>query len=429
MNDQPTEKSTEQIQVEGLRLLGEIEQFRKQAEEQAKAAELCRQKADSEALYAFNAKGACEGHATTIANLKGTAEADANAISTNKQRSDELTSAVTAGKASAEADGRIIADLRRETDLASNQSIDSARKAEERLKEIEESRTTAEAAAKEAKAAQDGAANARERAVAAQTQAEQFAKEAEELISNISAEHTQAAQLKAEIAAAATSAKTDQDNLAEILQHITKSDGIATKHEERAAALNKELEALLEKVEGLLPGATSASLATAFNKQRARFKSSQRKWIWTFVLCIVSLLGVSAPSFYRATFGDVSVFSWEVIFRGLSVRLPIAAPLVWLAIYAGRNYMLSLRLEEDYAYKEAISTAFEGYKREMNLIPAGDGANPTPLATLCGNVIKAIAERPGRIYDGKDQDITILTEMQSAAREGQQLGAKTIARA
>ncbi len=58
--------------------------------------------------------------------------------------------------------------------------------------------------------------------------------------------------------------------------------------------------------------------------------------------------------------------------RSSALRLQIVLPIIWLAIYAGRNYMMSVRMEEDYAYKEAISTAFEGYKREMEKIAAGD---------------------------------------------------------
>ena len=113
---------------------------------------------------------------------------------------------------------------------------------------------------------------------------------------------------------------------------------------------------------------------------------------------------LSRVSVRVATFGDKPM-NWDEVLRGLTIRLPIVIPLVWLAIYAGRNYMLSLRLEEDYAYKESISVAFEGYKREMTQIGTGDAANPSPLMTLCVNVLKAISERPGRIYDGKQQDI------------------------
>jgi hypothetical protein len=109
------------------------------------------------------------------------------------------------------------------------------------------------------------------------------------------------------------------------------------------------------------------------------------------------------------------------------MRLPIVAPLVWLAIYAGRNYMISLRLEEDYAYKEAISTAFEGYKREMEKIAAGESLNPTPITILCTNVLRAIAERPGRIYEGKHQDINLLTELNGVVEKGAEISKKKLA--
>ncbi len=78
-------------------------------------------------------------------------------------------------------------------------------------------------------------------------------------------------------------------------------------------------------------------------------------------ICFVpfALISVAAPSFYTAVVLKKAE-PWDDIFRSLVMRLPIVIPLVWLAIYAGRNYMMSLRLEEDYAYKKAISRAFEG---------------------------------------------------------------------
>jgi len=89
--------------------------------------------------------------------------------------------------------------------------------------------------------------------------------------------------------------------------------------------------------------------------------------------------------------------------------------------------MMSLRMEEDYAYKEAISTSFEGYKREMEKITASDGENPTPLTILCTNILRAIAERPGRIYESKPEDITLLSEIQALAKKGTELSSKPLA--
>jgi hypothetical protein len=90
--------------------------------------------------------------------------------------------------------------------------------------------------------------------------------------------------------------------------------------------------------------------------------------------------------------------------------------------------MMSLRMEEDYAYKEAISTAFEGYKREMEKIGTGDGENPTPLTILCTNILRAISERPGRIYEGKQKDINLLTEVQELVEKSAELSKKQLAK-
>jgi hypothetical protein len=73
--------------------------------------------------------------------------------------------------------------------------------------------------------------------------------------------------------------------------------------------------------------------------------------------------------------------------------------------------MLALRVEEEYAFKEAVSTAFEGYKREMvGIAASGENAMP-PLVSLCENVLNALTQRPGRIYEGRHDDITPLTPL------------------
>ena len=68
--------------------------------------------------------------------------------------------------------------------------------------------------------------------------------------------------------------------------------------------------------------------------------------------------------------------------------------------------MLSLRLEEDYSYKEVLSRSFEGYKRELSDVEVTD--TETPLSILCSNILESISEPPGRIYDKKHRDFTPL---------------------
>jgi hypothetical protein len=108
--------------------------------------------------------------------------------------------------------------------------------------------------------------------------------------------------------------------------------------------------------------------------------------------------------------------------------LPIVGPLVWLGIYAGRNYMLALRMQDEYAFKEAVSATFEGYKREMGAIEV-NGAETKPLLRLCENVLATLSERPGRIYEGHQEDITPLAPLTKLLRELPQSALKSITEA
>jgi len=443
--DPSAEPTASPILLEGQRILEEIKQFREQAEAQLKQAEIVRKKADSEALLAFNAKEACEKHATTIAGVKGTVEADANAIATNKQRSDEALAALNAGKASVDAEMKVIDGRRKEVDQSAiaidgrrreidQSAIDIIKAAEAgagRLKEVEASKESTENALRATSDSAKAASQAASETDASQKEAEKLCSDAEVLTAKISEHQKTTSQTVEETKALLTLAQTTEADLKKVAEHLAKSDEIATGHEQRVEVLKSELQTLMAKVEGLLPGATSAGLASSFNKQRSRFQSPQKQWLVTFVSCIVVLVVLAIPSFLSgissSLFGHPTDQSWTAAWRNLILRLPIVAPVVWLAIYAGRNYMMSLRMEEDYAYKEAISTAFEGYKREMEKITGSDGENPTPLTILCTNILRAIAERPGRIYEGKQKDINLLGEIQELTKKGAELSKKKLA--
>lgn len=432
------EPDTSQLSLQMRQLVGEINALRLQAEAHLKQIDVASRKADSEALLAFNAKKACEEHATTIAGVKGTVEADANAIATNKQRSDEALASLTTAKATVEADVKAIGSQRKEIDLAASDVVQAATnvgKAAEaggaKLKDIDSTKESAENHLMEATQSAKAAARSATDAASAQNRAEQSSAAAAASATAISGEHEVTAGLVEKTQALLEQAQTAQGNLKTVLEHLTKSDEIASGHEKRVAGLTEELQGLITRVEGLLPGATSAGLASSFNKQRSRFTNPQKQWLWTFIICIAVLVILALPSFIAAIglnwSGHPTDESWSAAWRNAVLRLPIIFPVIWLAIYAGRNYMMSLRMEEDYAYKEAISTAFEGYKREMEKIGADDGEKATPITILCTNILRAISERPGRIYEGKQQDINLATEVQALLEKSLDLSKKRIA--
>src|SRR6266403_3462482 len=248
---EPSKDSLEQnlapLVSEAQRLLEQIKEVKTRSEEELKAAELARKNADSEALYASNAKSACEGHSTAIASLKGSVEVDVNSIITNKQKSDELLAAVNTGKATIDADIKTINDRRKEVDLSALEIVKAAEVGASRLKDIDASKDSAEVVLKLTNEAHTAAAKASAGAEGADKQAQKFAGEATTLTSAISENQKLTKQRADETQALLLGAQTAEGSLKKILEHLAKSDEIATGHEERVEKLTADLKSLNER--------------------------------------------------------------------------------------------------------------------------------------------------------------------------------------
>jgi hypothetical protein len=188
------------------------------------------------------------------------------------------------------------------------------------------------------------------------------------------------------------------------------------KVEARISDYEKELEGLrtqsaaqLETITRLLPGATAAGLAHAFDDRRKTFLNPATRWQWIFVGSVGALVLLALSGLWKVYQAD-ALLGWDELARLWLARLPIAGALVWLALYASRESALAKRLEEDYGYKAAIATSFQGFQKQMaeigNLAPTG-----SPLSKLCEDTLSTIASPPGRIYDRHQLTISPTQEM------------------
>lgn len=180
-------------------------------------------------------------------------------------------------------------------------------------------------------------------------------------------------------------------------------------YENRLRELDSQSTDRLEKIENLLRGATTAGLAHAFDDHRKTFLKPQGMWQKVFITSIL-LLAVLAVNGLWTVYHIDKAPEWNELIRMWLSRLPLVAALVWLAIYASREAALAKRLEEDYGYKSAIATCFEGFRKEMTNID--QGTNPdSALAKLCADTLTTIATPPGRIYDKHPLIVTPIDEM------------------
>jgi hypothetical protein len=386
-------------------LIATINSLKERAESAVRTAEEANSKANSESGFAFNAKQNAEDHAKAIAQVRGTVDADFAWLTTTKKNAEELAQAITSSKTTSDGDARAAAQSKAEAEReaasvkAANERVTALLPAIEKIQgniaATLEKVTAESATVSMAKATAEAGATAIQ---ALQTQIAETASKATVDGATVAKNESDSKSLQASMAEIVATAKVTHERVSE--------------YQNQLSQLTAEFNELHTKIEGLLPNATSAGLASAFRNQKGRFLKPQRNWLITFVVAIFCILlagVVGLPGIWPWAVASEGQNSWDSILLHLVTRLPIVAPLVWLATYAGHHYTLALRVEEEYAFKEAMSTAFEGYKREMVGISSGSDGVLSPIGALCENVLRALAQRPGRIYEGRHENITPFT--------------------
>ena len=165
----------------------------------------------------------------------------------------------------------------------------------------------------------------------------------------------------------------------------------------------------LAEITGLLPGATSAGLAHAFDQRRQSFMEPTVMWQRMFLGSVVFLIVLASSAFWHVVVAAASL-RYDEIFRLWLARLPVAGAALWLALHSARETALAKRLEEDYGYKSAIAASFQGFHKQMSDL--GTQAGPdTPLGRLCTDTLATIASPPGRIYDKHELTVTPADEL------------------
>ncbi|MBI2387040.1 MAG: hypothetical protein HYV14_13695 [Elusimicrobia bacterium] len=370
----------------------------------AKAGE-AQMKADNEALRASHAKGLVEEHSGAAAKLKGSMESDTAVIAKKRAEIETIVQSFANLRSTSEADATAIASARKTADEAAKSVTETSGKAAAVQANISETK----------KSIEDLALSVREGTKAITADLAQISAAKETSTAHVAAMQkatTTCNELQERSKTALTAIETLEKNAkakAEMVSDLTeKSLTLEKKVEEyegNLAALQSEFAAMKDKIEGLLPGATSAGLASSFSTLRKRHEEARKWWMKVLFACIGSLLIIA---YFDG--GLSGLQEWDAIRRHFVQRLPWIVPPIWLAIVAGRQYMMAVQMEEEYANKEAVSTSFEGYKREL-------ASNPEALQALCNRVLEIFARRPGRIYEGKQQDVTPLTPAVEAVQK------------
>lgn len=227
---------------------------------------------------------------------------------------------------------------------------------------------------------------------------------ASDLLTKIRESELSARTEKDQIKSFHESAKIDSERTRNLAERSDSIDKRLSEYEAAIADFRQQYAAQLETITGLLPGATAAGLAHAFDDRRKTFLEPAKRWQWIFVASVLSLVILAATGLYRVYQGH-TVLGWDDLAKLWVARLPIAAALFWLALHAVREAALAKRLEEDYGYKAAIAASFLGFQQQMAKI-SETSLEGSPLSQLCDDTLATIGSPPGRIYDKQRLTVT-----------------------
>lgn len=232
--------------------------------------------------------------------------------------------------------------------------------------------------------------------------AEQECKQYCNLINQIYESSRQTAELADNEIKSVQEAVAGSQNLLKMLtetgRRIDEVEGNAKSLHEQLQVATDSAQQSAETIKSLLPEATSAGLAASFGN-RARTVSNSIKWWSGGFLAGIGLLivGIVASVYFFDAPSDK--FDWLTLVR----RLVFAAPGVWLAWYCARGMSTAIKLRESYAFKEAMSRAFEGYKKQMVDLDAQYQGSDL-AAKLSESVLAIMATDPIAILSKPDED-------------------------
>lgn len=184
----------------------------------------------------------------------------------------------------------------------------------------------------------------------------------------------------------------------EIKKKLRKIEELEVDQAKRYAAIN-------ERIEDLLPGATSAGLASAYEDVKKSFdepiRAAEKHFRWTITALVILAVLMTIQKVYLWGIDFRQIATWQDFIGGLAVKLPVFGPLIWFAYYASKRRSEFQRLQQEYGHKEALARSYESFKKQAEAL--GDQGHIL-LKNLLSSAISAIAYNASQTLDGKHGD-------------------------
>lgn len=188
---------------------------------------------------------------------------------------------------------------------------------------------------------------------------------------------------------------------------------------------NEKYDALIKKIESLLPNALTAGLSSAYSMKKddeiKNYDKLKTQFNWGIIgLILVSLISLVISTIFIRQ-GSTLLEVINILPKIATAVVPLYIPMLWFTFSANKKLNLSKRLIEEYTHKEVISKTFEGLSTQIENLDNGDISNELRLKLLF-NLMEMSTENPGKlISDYKNTDHPVLEVLKQQSKLEQAL--------
>ncbi|MBY6213025.1 hypothetical protein KUV95_15845 [Microbulbifer agarilyticus] len=165
--------------------------------------------------------------------------------------------------------------------------------------------------------------------------------------------------------------------------------------------------AINEEIESLLPGATSAGLASAYHELKTSFDEPIKNYSRLFYSSILFLMLVAFISVIQEVglwhFKFVDISDPTKLLSNILYKIPLIVPTLWLTLFASKRRSETLRLQQEYAHKEALAKSYQSFKTQIAEL---DQPDPELMNKLLNSAIDAVSKNASDTLDKKHGDKT-----------------------
>lgn len=218
-----------------------------------------------------------------------------------------------------------------------------------------------------------------------------------EMVDRIEQAYQAADQLPADL----QSLKEAREKMADLVEsaqyeygELFSNKNLASKIAVELVEKDQEAKAILAQIHSTYAAATSQGLAAAFTERSRELATSM--WVWTiaFVIALVSgaFFGTQRVEEINNLLKNPAMTNWALVVNLFLALFSVGAP-IWFGWMATKQINQRFRLSEDYAFKAAVSRAYEGYRKEAARI------DQELEAKLLASALTRLDEQPLRFVE------------------------------